>query len=122
MKAVFNLLICFGLTFGGFSAQAKASSSDFIAAVVVFEGDVEIWLNSRNHWEAHGGLTDNYTEEEWEVVSVITEEARLCNLAESSYDVCGRPLSIEQIKALLVSVGVEIDPAFQAWAESEVAE
>jgi hypothetical protein len=116
---VFSLVV--GLSsFSASAASSKLSSSAFIAAVVSYDGNVEVWLNPRSYWNEVGGLAASYSDEEWEMVSKIVEDAGLCNVAESTYESCGNARNADQIKADLVKAGVEVHAEFQKWAEGEV--
>ena len=108
-------------------SKPKRGLSEFIAAVVkTSEGNLEVWLNTRDVWEEKGALTDSYVEEgQMERADALTEEANLCNLMESTYEPCetgqGIPQrSQKQLMRELEALGVEIEPEFQKWAQEEI--
>lgn len=108
-------------------SKPKRGLSEFIAAVVkTSEGNLEVWLNTRDVWEEKGALTDSYVEEgQMERADALTEEANLCNLMESTYEPCetGQDIpqrSQKQLMRELEALGVEIEPEFQKWAQEEI--
>lgn len=110
----------------GKPSRQKRGNSEFIAAVVVTpEGNMEVWLNTRETWEKEMRLTDSYVEDgQMERADAITDQTSLCNLMESTYEPCEAgsegARSQKQIMRDLEAVGVEIEPEFQAWAQHEV--
>lgn len=124
---VFLILATLPQAEAGKPTKSKRTVSEFIAAVVKnSEGQLEVWLNTRDEWNERGALTDSYVEDgQMERADQITEQANLCNLAESTYEPCESYQDIPQrtqkeIMRELQALGVEIEPEFQAWAQAEV--
>lgn len=108
-------------------SRQKLGNSEFIAAVVkTSEGQLEVWLNTRQEWKERGALTDSYVEDgQMERADQITEQANLCNLMESTYEPCESYQDIPQrtqkeIMRELEALGVEVARDFQQWAQAEV--
>jgi len=120
MKRIFLAVICFNLLSTPVSAGCADSKSEFLAAVLDVEGRIEVWINTRENWDARGALVDSYSESEAEKVDKITDAVKLCNLAESQYEPCREGRSVSQIKAELKRACVQIDSDFQTWAEAEI--
>lgn len=122
---MFRSLIFISLFFSlfGFHTHAMIEinpNSKLIAAVLEVDGKVEIWINSRKHWNEERSLTDSYSADEKAEVDQVTDWLKLCSRAESQYELCRPGKSINGIKTVLMRVGVMIDPEFQAWAETEM--
>lgn len=120
MKKFFLATICFNLLSTAAIAGCADSKSEFLAAVLDVDGNIEVWINTRENWDARGALVDSYTEAEAEKVDIITDAVKLCNLAESQYEPCRDGRTVSQIKAELKKACVEVDSDFQVWAEAEI--
>lgn len=114
-------VFCFGLISSSpVMAGCADNNSEFIAAVLDVEGSIEVWINTREHWNKNGSLVDSYSRSEATKVNDIIDSVNLCNLAESQYSDCGHERSVKQLKQELEQACVQIDPEFQRWAEDEV--
>ncbi|MBT4763087.1 MAG: hypothetical protein HOO06_15450 [Bdellovibrionaceae bacterium] len=93
-------------------------NSEFIYAVIDYEGSYEFLINTMDEWELNQRLTDNYSIEERNYLRPILTEAGLCELAESSYSLCiQQDGALEKAKEVLASYGIGNLAEFQNWAE-----
>ncbi|MCB9091329.1 MAG: hypothetical protein H6621_10175 [Halobacteriovoraceae bacterium] len=84
MKFLASLFLFFSIS--GYSANPR-----FIYAICEREfGNLEVFINTLENWEQYGNLTDSYTKEERKLVVQITSDVTMCELAESTYEPCGK--------------------------------
>ncbi len=96
-------------------------NSKYIAAVLESGEGVEIWINTRKHWELKQSLIDGYeTEQDWQEVNEITDKLSLCTLADAQFEPCRNDRSIEELEKGLLSQGVMLPEEFKIWAEGEL--
>jgi len=100
-------------------AICEPGNTYYIAAILKTEGNVEIWINTRDHWVKNKSLVDSYSAEEEIKVAKITDKLNLCNLAESQYELCKPGRTILEVEGDLLAECVENDRDFQVWAENE---
>ena len=100
------------------SSLANSGSEKFIFAVVQYNGQTEIWLNPLSEWEANERLSDGYTLEQRKFIEPIIDEAKLCNLSDSSYEPCG--FILQDSLNILKQHGVSNHKEFQQWAETQI--
>jgi hypothetical protein len=102
-------------------SSAALNESILIAGVVEQDGLIQIFINSREVWQTDHTLVDSYSDEEMVLVDEITDKLNLCNLMESTYEPCKEGRTPHQIRAELNSIGVEVNPQFEAWITKEVS-
>jgi len=95
-------------------------NTKYIAAVLKVDDQIEVWINTRAHWNEEGCLIDSYSSEDQKEIDEIKDIVGLCGLQESVYEPCRSGQSQDDITLLLMSAGVEIDSDFQAWAQKEI--
>lgn len=114
-----SLLITTSSAFAAYST-APLNKSLLIAGVVEQDGLIQVFINSREVWQADHTLVDSYSNEEMVLVDEVTGQLNLCNLMESTYEPCQEGRTPSQIREELNSVGVEVNPLFEAWITQEV--
>jgi hypothetical protein len=92
----------------------------FIAAVMESEAEIQVWINTRGHWEKTGYLVDHYTDKERQQLSPILEYANLCEIEESVFAPCSGAGSSSVIIKQLQEKCIPVEPDFQRWAESVI--
>ena len=97
-------------------------NSNFIAAVLEVDGNIEVWLNTRQHWNERGSLVSFYPEKLESEVELILDVVKLCSLQESIFEPCRNDRDLAKIKTQLLRMGVMLEPDFQSWAEKEIAD
>lgn len=119
---ILSFLVFFTLVSSTAFGACNLQKSHLIAAVIKSDSGIEVWINTRKHWNSRKSLIDSYSENDAKLVDQITDKVSLCNLAESTYEPCIAGRSISKISNELKAVCVNVDPAFQRWAQAEIKE
>ncbi len=101
------------------SASTEFNRSALIAAVVDVDGQILVFINSRDEWNRNHRLTDTYSEAEQLLVDDLTDQLSLCNEMESTYSPCKPGLSAEGVRTQLRRAGVEVHQEFEQWMTEE---